>query len=216
MSSFLSRLRLRKLTALARFLYLQRIKGFDPPKTPLLDDESEAWLAKRLKSTKLFLEFGSGGSTVMANRLGVPSVTVESDRFYAAVVRKALPSPRRARILTPRMGVTREWGMPVLGKARKGPRYVHAPFDLLKDAFPDLIFVDGRYRVACVLETARQAAEAHCKSTVLLDDYEDRPSYHVLEKHLGKPERIGRAASFMIGERSIPEDTVLSHIDNPA
>jgi hypothetical protein len=216
MGSFLSRLRLRKLAALARFLYVQRIKGFDPPETPLLDDESEAWLAERLKSAKLFLEFGSGGSTVMANRLGVPSVTVESDRFYAAVVRKALPSPRRARILTPRMGVTREWGMPILGKARKGPRYVHAPFDQLKDAFPDLIFVDGRYRVACVLESARKAAEAHCKATVLLDDYESRPNYHVLEKHLGKPERIGRAASFMIGERSIPEDTVLSHIENPA
>ena len=106
--------------------------------------------------------------------------------------------------------------MPILGKARKGPRYVHAPFDQLKDAFPDLIFVDGRYRVACVLESARKAAEAHCKATVLLDDYESRPNYHVLEKHLGKPERIGRAASFMIGERSIPEDTVLSHIDNPA
>ena len=207
---------LRKLPALARFLYVQRIRGFDPPESPLLDDESVAWLAKRLRSAKLFLEFGSGGSTVLANRLGVPSVTVESDRFYAAVVRKLLPSPRRAKILTPRMGVTREWGMPIFGKARKGPRYVRAPFDQLKGDFPDLVFVDGRYRVACVLETARQAAEARRKATVLLDDYDQRPSYHVLEKHLGKPERVGRAASFLIGERSISADTVLSHIDNPA
>jgi hypothetical protein len=215
MSSSLSRLTLRKLAALARFLYVQRIKGFDPPQAPLLDDESGAWLAERLKSTKLFLEFGSGGSTVLANRLGVPSITVESDRFFAAAVRRVLPSPRKARILTPRMGVTREWGMPVLGKARKGPRYVHAPFEHLKDAFPDLIFVDGRYRVACVLEAASQAAKAHCKATVLLDDYAYRPNYHVLEKHLGQPERIGRAASFIIGERLIPTDAVHEHLGDP-
>jgi hypothetical protein len=215
MSSLVSRRGLHKLAALARFLYLQRVKGFDPPGAPLLDDESGAWLAERLKSTKLYLEFGSGGSTVLANRLGVPSVTVESDPFYAAAVRKILPSPRRARILTPRMGITMEWGMPVLGKGRKGPRYVQAPFDQFKDTFPDLIFVDGRYRVACVLETARQAAEARCTSTVLLDDYAYRPNYHVLEKHLGKPERIGRAAKFMVGKRPIPADAVRHHLGNP-
>src|SRR4051812_43292064 len=64
MSSFSSRLSLHKLSALARFLYVQRVRGFDPPDQPLLDDESGPWLAARLKSTKLYLEFGSGGSTV--------------------------------------------------------------------------------------------------------------------------------------------------------
>jgi hypothetical protein len=214
-SSILSRLRLPRLLALARFLYVQRIKGFDLPERPLLDDESEAWLAERLKSTKLFLEFGSGGSTVLANRLGVPSVTIESDRLYAATVRKALPSPRTARILTPKMGITGEWGMPVLGKARKGPRYVQAAFDCFKDGFPDLIFVDGRYRVACVLETARQAAEARCRATVLIDDYEYRPHYHVLEQHLGKPDHVGRDAIFFVGERPIDEEVVRPFLSDP-
>lgn len=215
MSSFLSRLSLRKLLALARFLYVQRIKGFNPPERPLLDDESGAWLAERLKSTKLFLEFGSGGSTVLANRLGVPSVTVESDRFYAATVRKVLPSPEKARIVTPKMGITGEWGMPVLGKERKGPRYVHAPFDQFSDRFPDLIFVDGRYRVACALESARQAAAAHRTATVLVDDYEYRPHYHVLEQLLGKPEHVGRDAIFFVGDRSIEEETVETYLSDP-
>jgi hypothetical protein len=215
MSSFLSRLNLRKLVALARFLYVQRIKGFDPPGRPLLDDKSGAWLAERLKSTKLFLEFGSGGSTVLANRLGIPSVAVESDRFYAATVRKALPSPEKARIVTPRMGITGEWGMPVLGKERKGLRYVNAPFDQLRESFPDLIFVDGRYRVACVLECARQAAQAHRTATVLVDDYEYRPHYHVLEEHLGEPQHVGRDAIFFVGDRMIDEATVQPYLRDP-
>ena len=208
-------LRLRKFRSLARFLYVQRIKGFDPPGRPVLDEESSRWLTQRLKATRLYLEFGSGGSTLLANQLGIPSITVESDRFYAAAVRKALPAPEKARILTPPMGITGEWGMPVLGKERKGPRYVHAPFDRLEDGFPDLIFVDGRYRVACVLESARQAVRAHCTSTVLLDDYERRPHYHVLEEHLGTPERVGRGAVFSVGDRSIADDALRTYLTDP-
>jgi len=213
MSSFPSRL--RRLRSLARFLYVQRIKGFDPPERPVLDAASVDWLAERLKATKLYLEFGSGGSTLLANRLGVPSVTVESDRYYAAAVRKVLPSPEKALILTPPMGITGEWGMPVFGKGRKGPRYVRAPFDEFQDGFPDLIFVDGRYRVACVLESARQAARAHRTATVLMDDYERRPHYHVLEEHLGRPERVGRGAIFSVGDRSIADDVVRTYLRDP-
>lgn len=213
MNSFPSRL--RRLRSLARFLYVQRIKGFDPPGRPVLDGASADWLADRLKATKLYLEFGSGGSTLLANRLGVPSITVESDRYYAAAVRRVLPSPEKALILTPPMGITGEWGMPVFGKERKGPRYVRAPFDALKDGFPDLIFVDGRYRVACVLESARQAALANCRSTVLIDDYERRPHYHVLEEHLGKPERVGRGAIFSVGDRVVPDELVRTYLTDP-
>ncbi|HJR82965.1 MAG TPA: hypothetical protein VJ775_03465 [Sphingomicrobium sp.] len=213
MSSFPSRL--RRLRSLAHFLYVQRIKGFDTPQRPVLDAASADWLAERLKATKLYLEFGSGGSTLLANRLGVPSVTVESDRYYAAVVRKALPSPEKARILTPPMGITREWGMPVFGKERKGPRYVWAPFNGLDRGFPDFIFVDGRYRVACVLECARQAARVNSKATVLMDDYERRPHYHVLEDHLGKPERVGRGAIFSVGDRPIPDELVGTYLKDP-
>jgi len=215
MNSYLSRLSLQKLSVLARFFYVQRIKGFDPPVRPFLDDDTETWLANQLNSTKLYLEFGSGGSTVLANRLGVPSITVESDRFYAAVVRRALPSPQHATILTPGMGFTGPWGMPIFSRGTKGPRYVGAPFSLLADRFPDLIFVDGRYRVACVLESARQAVAAKATATVLLDDYEGRPAYHVLEQHLGKPELIGRAAKFVIGQRPVSHDDLRPHLSDP-
>jgi hypothetical protein len=209
------RLGLRKLWTLVHFLYVQRIEGFEPPGRPVLDAASVDWLADRLKVTKLYLEFGSGGSTLLANRLGVPSVTVESDRFYAAAVRSAPPFPEKALILTPPMGITGEWGMPVFGKERKGPRYVRAPFNGLEDGFPDFIFVDGRYRVACVLESARQAARANSKATVLMDDYERRPHYHVLEDHLGEPERVGRGAIFSVGGRPIPDELVRNYLMDP-
>lgn len=206
---------LRKLLSLARFLQLQRIKGFSPPGEPLLDDETVGWITPRLKSTRLFLEFGSGGSTLLANQLGIPSISVESDRFYASAVRSVLPNPLKAQIVTPRMGVTGEWGMPVFFKSRKGSRYVRAAFANVGTDFPDFILVDGRYRVACVLEAARRAARRKQYAVVLLDDYEGRTYYHLLERFLGTPERIGRAAKFVVGQTAVLEETVQAYMNDP-
>jgi hypothetical protein len=214
---FFSALRRRviRVIGLARFFYAQRIKGFDPPTVPHLDDETAQWLEEQLKGTKLYLEFGSGGSTLLANRLGVRTVSVESDRFYAASVRHALANPELIEILTPAVGITREWGFPVFFKRRKGRRYVTAPFHRFDSQFPDLIMVDGRYRVACALESARQASRAGAESRLLLDDYAQRPEYRVLEQYLGAPVRIGRAAMFTLGRHEIAQSLIREYSTDP-
>lgn len=195
----------------ARFYYARHVKCFDPPSRPLLDDPTAEWLERQLRITKLFLEFGSGGSTVLANRHGIRTISVESDPYYAAVVRRALKHPECTEILTPRMGLIRQWGFPVFFKARKARRYVTAPFQRLEGEFPDLIFVDGRYRVACALQSANEAAHVGATSRLLIDDYFTRPVYHVLETYLPSPERIGRAAVFVLDRREIPEDIIYNY-----
>ena len=50
---------------------------------------------------------------------------------------------------------------------------------------------------------------------LMLDDYDGRPFYHVLESYLGTPKRVGRAAVFGIGKTPIPEDTVRTFITDP-
>lgn len=204
--------RVRSGLGLLGFYYVQRIKGFDPPSRPHLDDETAAWLEEQLRASRLFLEFGCGGSTLLADRLGVRMISVESDPYYAAVVRRALSRPEGAQILTPPMGLTREWGMPLFRRGRKGDRYVSAPFGHLNGEFPDLIFVDGRYRVACVLETAKQAAFVGAAPILLLDDYEGRPHYEVLEGYLGPPDRVGRAAIFRLGARPVSAEAISRHV----
>jgi hypothetical protein len=201
---------LEKTQSLLRFFYVQRIRGFSPPAAPSVDEPTEEWLTNTLRTARSYIEFGAGGSTLLANRLQVPTVSVESDRFYAAAVRGALTHPELCTIITPPMGITRQWGTPLFRKASKGPFYVNAPFEFCADQFPDLIFVDGRYRVACVLESAVRAKAASARSTLLLDDY-DRTSYHVLEAYLGPPERIGRAAKFVLGDVAIDRSTVCRH-----
>jgi hypothetical protein len=91
-----------------RFFHVRRVRGFDPPTQPNLDEETAEWLERQLRKTQLYLEFGSGGSTLLANNLSVPLISVESDRFYARAVRRGLAHPEIARIRVPRMGITAE------------------------------------------------------------------------------------------------------------
>ena len=198
-----------------RFFYTQRVRGFDTPSRPHLDVETTAWLEDQLGKTNLYMEFGSGGSTVLANSLGVASISVESERFYARAVRRGLQHPETARIEVPHMGITAEWGMPLFFRRRKGARYIAAGFDTLDGRFPDFILVDGRYRVGCALESARQAHLAGKTALLMLDDYEGRTFYQFVDDHLGPPDRIGRAALFVIGETPIPEDEVRKFATDP-
>ena len=207
--------RLRLAQERLRFFYVQRVQGFESPTRPHLDEESAAWLEAQLKRTTLFLEFGSGGSTVLANRLGVPSISVESDRFFARAVWRGLERPEIARIQVPEMGITAEWGMPLFFRRKKGRRYVSAGFELLGDRFPDFISVDGRYRVACALESARRAHLAGANPLLMLDDYDGRSFYHFVEDHLGAPERVGRAALFKVGKTPVSEAAVRKFATDP-
>ena len=203
-----ARKRLLSPVRIFSFFCLQRVKGFGPPTGPHLDQETASWLADELRGTKLFVEFGCGGSTLMADQLGVPTLSVESDPYYATAVRRVLSHPESTEILALDMGITREWGMPMFFAKKKGLRYAKAPFELLGGRSPDLILVDGRYRVACALETAAHAARVGGSSKMLVDDYAGRPAYHILEKYLGLPARIGRAAMFVVGTRDIPAQAI--------
>jgi hypothetical protein len=193
---------------LAAFFFVQRVSGFTPPAAPHFDNETTAWFSERITRAKSYLEFGSGGSTVLAAKLKVPTVSVESDRFYAKAVSKALPPGTSVTFVTPPLGLTKEWGHPLFRASEKGHRYVFAPFALVNGTFPDLILVDGRYRIACALATAREANRRGATAELLLDDYDDRPHYHVLERFLGCPQRVGRSAVFSIGKVEILRDLV--------
>jgi hypothetical protein len=192
----------------SNFLYVQRVKGFPLPSAPGLDAASLQRFRAELSAAEVYLEFGSGGTTLLADRLGVETVTVESDRYFAKAMKAALRGTN-VTILTPNIGITERWGRPIFNKptARRLKRwrsYVDEPFACLR-AFPDLVLVDGRFRVACALESARQAYLRGCTATLIVDDYAARPRYRVVEQWLGKPEMAGRAAVFEIGSRAVPE-----------
>ena len=51
-----------------------------------------------------------------------------------------------------------------------------------KKIFPDLILIDGRYRVLCALYCYKFIIKYNFNTVIIVDDYLNRKSYHVLEK----------------------------------
>ena len=194
---------------LARFLYKRRAHGLPPPgDTPLFDPEGIEVFGAELAKATSYLEFGSGGSTVLVDRAGIPGVSVESDAIYAAAVRSRLKGGR-VRIVSPDIGLTGEWGTPLFRNHAKWRRYIEAPFPI--EPFPNFILVDGRFRVACALQAAKYAHEAGVLATLMFDDYTPRPHYHVVESHIGQPRIVGRAALFKIGATPISQAAIDLH-----
>lgn len=198
---------LRRWARVTQMLYLQRFKGFSVPAEPLFDPVSTPYFIEQLRESSSYLEFGSGGSTILATELGKSFVTVESDPYFLTAVRKKiresgfeLEVPRQ-KLLRVDIGLTEAWGVPVFQKrtpARlaRWKRYATTPWEDGSNEFsPDLILVDGRFRVACALEAARRL-RARADWTLLMDDYAERPHYRVVEEFLDLVQMVGRMAVF--------------------
>jgi hypothetical protein len=201
---------LLSVLSLAKFYYAQRVKGFSVPQEPHFDPASTPEFTRLLGKARFYLEYGSGGSTLLAARLKVRSVSVESDRYFARAVERALPAEADDRMIFVDIGITQHWGAPLFtrrtpNRIERWARYPKAPFDgaIGEQEFPDLVLVDGRFRVACALEVTRQAQRRHMTTTICLDDYLGRPYTH-LEKYLGLPRMVGRMAIFQVTDATLP------------
>ncbi len=200
--------KIRRVKRLLSFFYVQRWTGFEVSEKPWMDSDTLEWFEKHLSLAQMYMEFGSGGSTVLASRSKIPTISVEGDRYFARAVRKQLTPEHRTTLLDANIGLTGEWGVPVPGTANdkrvsRWKTYIDAPFQFLEKEgfqFPQLILVDGRFRRACALQTAIKARQHEASTVLLFDDYylPSREHYHDIERLLGEPEKCGRSAIFRI------------------
>ena len=190
-----------------RFMLRQRVKGFQVPDAPLFDSAATTeWFTDRLRQSSLYLEYGSGGSTCYAARLGKRFFTTDSDAYYLKHVKRkivanghynqGLQTYHHANI-----GITGPWGFPVVyrqvsrRRSHAFARYSDFPTEALYGDLPDLVLVDGRFRVACALKAALSLKD-HSGWTLVVDDYEGRLQYQILEQILHLETMVGRMAVF--------------------
>lgn len=199
--------KLKKIVNLLIFFWVQRVRGYPAQGPPHFDQESEAMFKRYLLNAKLYVEYGCGGSTLVADEMNVETLSIESDPYYAKTVRKGLKLISQVRIIDVSIGLTGQWGCPVFKKStskriEKWNKYPVAPYEHLEnDRVPDLILVDGRFRRACALESARRARLSGKSTVIMFDDYyvEGREQhYKSVEPFLGHPVRVGRTAFFII------------------
>lgn len=149
-----------------------------------------------------YLEFGSGGSTFLALlHAQVSIISVESDKNWIEYLRdwKLIRDAenRRLQFIYVNIGEVGEWGVPSeIEKSKEFfPNYSTQVFETYKDF--DVVFIDGRFRVACLLQTV-----LHCPkhTRILMHDFNNRAFYHQILEFVDIVDTCDTLAEFKIRE----------------
>jgi len=127
-----------------------------------------------MRKENIYFEFGSGGSTNIASYYQLKVYSVESDiKWHEKLKRNGII----ANYITINLN-TYSFGYPGNNtNINDWKKYIQA---YKKEYNADIIFIDGRFRVACALDIFSKIRN---DTLVLIHDYEQRKEYHILEKY---------------------------------
>lgn len=172
------------------------------PDVPFMPRPVADRLLELMQKSECYLEYGTGGTTMRAQEIGVPNiVAVESDALWLEAVRYRSgrsATKSQCHFIYVDIGPTGEWSYPVSETHWKNfHHYALRAWELSEERAisPDLVLIDGRFRVACFLASLL-FAKPGCR--ILIDDYSDRSHYASIEQFLEPEQRIDRSAEFIV------------------
>ena len=168
------------------------------PERPEMEPAGLKAFEEALAGATCYLEYGCGGSTVMAARSAVRNVySVDTSAVWTRATRKALAeSGSHVRIDHCNVGIVGAWGRPIDSSRMAGyHRYAVLPWEAARadGRVPSLILIHGRFRVASFLYSLLMARAG---ARILFDNYADRTQYHHVERYCAVDELRGRMAMF--------------------
>lgn len=164
-----------------------------------MDDEGLSYFHQMLADSRCYLEFGCGGSTVYAcNEAKVTNVlSVDTSIDWVKRIRAETATSGVNLVLDHvDLGEVGDWGKPKSADRYKDFwKYPASPWRKARelDLTPDTVLIDGRFRVACFLYSLLSAKSG---TTIMFDDYFDRPHYFEVEKFCSLTKRVGRSGIF--------------------
>lgn len=182
------------------------------PELTLPEPEAEA-LRQAYADVDSVLEYGSGGSTILAAEAGAEVWSVESDAAWAAMMQgwfRQNPVPGRAHVLHADIGPTEQWGHPADESGlRRWPDYALKVWEMPGFRHPDVVLVDGRFRLGCFLTVAYRITRP---VTLYFDDYTPRPAYHKAAAMTPPSQIIGRMARFDLTPQTLTPDRIRAYV----
>ena len=162
------------------------------------------WVREQYAKAKVILEYGSGGSTAYGAELAGKTIfSVEHARPWLRQMNayfEANPPKATVHMHDGFIGKTKKWGHPTdHDKLNRWPYYTLGVWDREDFIQPDLVLIDGRFRVGCLLATLYRTQKP---VTVLFDDYIGRKRYTVAEEYAPIVETRGRMVRFDLKPRS--------------
>lgn len=182
---------------------LRHLKESVYPTTPPLFDGDGAMFRSVIQAATVYGEYGVGASTnYVYENSSAKIVAIETSPVWAAQI-LARKDPSRVDIELVDVGEVGDWGRPVdYSHDKNFPLYTDGIWKHAKS--PDVVLIDGRFRVACFLTSILKAGVG---TQIIFDDYLNRPHYHIIERVVSPAEVCGRQARF---ERPATFDTALA------
>ncbi|CAC9575702.1 hypothetical protein [uncultured Gammaproteobacteria bacterium] len=176
-----------------RLVLVNLIQG----KNYLFDGDDEVF-KKSIQDIDYYGEYGMGKSTIwVVNNTQVKKIfAVDTSKAW---VKKVRSDVRHANVLTAKwidLGCLAKWGTPIDYSNRE---YI---IDYVKSIWeyeqkPQLVLVDGRFRVACFLYSLVTGTPG---TKIVFDDYVNRPHYHLVEEFVKPVKTCGRQCVFVVPE----------------
>ena len=163
----------------------------------VLFDGDDKLFKELIKSSKVYGEYGCGLSTIWAAKETNSLVcSVDTSKEWIDKVNNDLSLDQQKRVIIHHIdvGECHNWGFPKSYKYRHNfIKYIESIW--IRKPTPDLILIDGRFRVSCFLMSLLSASEgAH----IIFDDYVNRHHYHVVEEYVDVEKIYGRQALFIV------------------
>ena len=167
------------------------------PSPPGLFGGEDALFKSAIANARVYGEYGCGASTTwVLSHTPVEVLAVESTRYWAEKVEQSVDTDdlQRARIHYVDLGEVKHFGRPISYEKRTDFS-IYTDWIWEQSLKPDVVLIDGRFRVCCFLTTLKSANPG---TKVLFDDYVNRPHYHIVEKYLERSQSCGRQCLFIV------------------
>ena len=164
---------------------------------PVMSADEVACYRQYLTGASAVLEYGVGGSTVLAAECkNIASLySLDSDAAWLAKVACQVPVAKmieagRAKLIHADIGPVRKWGKPSdYSYVLRWPGYAKRPW---QDGFkPDLVLIDGRFRVSCILQALKKGGP---DLKIAIHDFWKRRNYHCVLRFTSVLDRAGTLA----------------------
>lgn len=159
---------------------------------PLFDGHDALFLAA-IDGVKTYGEYGLGASTLWVDRhTEARIIGVDTAADWVTQTRSALTRDGHD-LRHIDVGPVAKWGRPrTYRKRRNFIQYVEG---IWAGPAPEMVLVDGRFRVACFLTTLLRAQPG---TIILFDDYMGRKTYHLVEEFVRPEATNDRQAAFIV------------------
>ena len=144
--------------------------------------KSNLYFKKCLKSSKFYLEYGAGASTFFAKKNKKKFISLEADKSFYSFLKRNIKQIKYLDI-----GPTKYFSIPLLPvciikkKINYYSNYMTNIYNSL-GVIPDLILIDGRFRILTTLKIIRFLKKKKAKNiTIIIDDYLVREHYKNIE-----------------------------------